>query len=183
MHRAKNFTMQRIAATGGLCIFTLLSLVLLPGTAQGQCPEPSYDDVEALLASYISDTLLADEQDLTLVDHALSCLSTAGVRDAYQYATVVVDFEANATALNCSEDSCTGYLHILCNSSTNDWTLSETDELRSLELDDDAPIDIASPRTDCGVCSHDGFYMLPELQTLFDNKTHCYSEFLFIKTY
>lgn len=162
-----------------------LLLLILPGIL-AQCPQPSYENIKSLLLSHVVNITQIEEDSVgfELVDHTLSCLSTSGVRNAYQYATVVVFFQTNTVVLDCTEtDDCIGYFHIVCSQLTSEWILNEDDVSLSLELDDDAPLNMTEPRTDCGVCSHDSFFndtSSPEFQALFDNETHCYSKLILL---
>ena len=156
-------------------LLLLLQLVLLPSPIHGQCIKPTKEVILGLLHDHL-------ELDFfNLTRYNFSCLSTGGVRDMYTQASIIVKLESNVAIEDCNPSSagCTGFFHILCADDSPTWILDEIDPLHTLQLTNEANLEIQEPRRDCAACTYLGFFT-PNFQDSYDNKTHCYCKIICI---
>ena len=115
--------------------------------------------------------------DLELAQYAISCLSSGGIRNMYNQASIIVNFLSNITIESCppSPTGCKGFFHIVCADNAPLWILDEVAPPSILQLNNEADIDIGEPRTDCGACTYLGLFP-PNFSDLYDADTHCYGK-------
>ena len=157
-------------------LLLLLQLVLLSPLVQGQCAKPTEEVIEDLLLAHIMEDA-GETVDLELTQYTISCLSSGGIRDMYNMASIIVAFQSNVTIDTCppSPTGCIGFFHIVCADNSPTWILDEISPSTRLELSDEADINIEEPRTDCGACTYLGLFP-PDFNDIYDAETHCYGK-------
>lgn len=158
-------------------LLLLLQLVLLPvPLARAQCVLPTEEVITDLLMTHLAGV------EFNLTQSTISCLSSGGIRDMYQQASIIVVIVSDVAIEGCppSTGGCTGFFHIVCADNTPMWVLSEISPPDTLQLADEADPNLAAPRTDCGACSYLGF-VTPGFSDRYDAETHCYGKIYYVR--
>ena len=163
-------------AMGLLHLLLLMQVLFSPVPIQSQCVQPTQEVIENLLLTHLMKDA-GGPLDLELAQYAISCLSSGGIRNMYNQASIIVNFLSNITIESCppSPTGCKGFFHIVCADNAPLWILDEVAPPSILQLNNEADIDIGEPRTDCGACTYLGLFP-PNFSDLYDADTHCYGK-------
>ena len=157
-----------------ICV-TLLSF--RPRVEAQNCVEPTETEISTLLDSIVDD-IASQNIQVTLFNFTFSCFSVGTMRNRFRLATVIVVFKTNVAFQDsaCTTDAgCRAYYELTCKVSENQWITNPLSNIESLTIDSNAPIDLTSPRTDCGNCGIET--SVPAIaKPNFDNRTHCFGE-------
>ena len=159
-----------------LHLLLLIQLLFSPVIIQGQCIQPTQEVIEGLLLTHLMEDA-GEPVDLELTQYTISCLSSGGIRDKYNQASIIVTFLSNITLSTCppSPNECKGFFHIVCADDSPIWILDEISPSTRLQLSDEADINIEEPQTDCGACTYLGLFP-PDFNDVYDDETHCYGK-------
>ena len=156
----------------------LICVTLLSVMAEAQnCVKPTETDISTALDSIVV-AISGQNIQVTLLNFTFSCFSVGTMRNRFRHATVIVVFKTNVTFQDsaCTTDAgCKAYYEISCEVSTNQWITNPLSNVRSLTIDANAPLNLISPRTDCGSCGIEDS-VPPIAMANFDNITHCFGE-------